>query len=328
MSICLRRREFIAGLGGAAAWPLAVRAQQPAMPVIGFLDLFRSRPIFVEAFRAGLAEQGFVEGRNLFIEYRSAGGNSRLLPELATDLVRRRVSVIVTTAYVGPALAAKAATSTIPIVFLFGGDPVTPGLVASLNRPGGNVTGINTLASELLGKRLDLLLKLVPQARKIGFLSGTRNYLAYEEQTTAMSAAGHALGVEIMIVECRDDRDYEAALAKMVEGGADAMILGSFALPNIEKVLPLAASYKLPAIYPSTGFARAGGLMSYDTDANAMARRIGSYYVARILKGEKPADLPVEQPTKFELVINLKAAKALNLEIPPLVLALADEVIE
>ena len=184
------------------------------------------------------------------------------------------------------------------------------------------------LTSELLGKRLDLLLKLVPQARKIGFLSGTRNYLAYEEQTTAMSAAGYALGVEIMIVECRDDRDYEAALAKMVEGGADAMILGSFALPNIEKVLPLAASYKLPAIYPSTGFARAGGLMSYDTDANAMARRIGSYYVARILKGEKPADLPVEQPTKFELVINLKAAKALNLEIPPVVRALAEEVIE
>ena len=324
----IRRREFIAALGGAAAWPFAVRAQQPAMPVIGFLDLFRSRPIFVEAFRAGLAEQGFVEGRNLSFEYRSAGGNGRLLPELATDLVRRRVSVIVTTAYVGPALAAKAATSTMPIVFLFGGDPVTPGLVASLNRPGGNVTGINTLASELLGKRLDLLLKLVPQARKIGFLSGTRNYLAYEEQTTAMSAAGYALGVEIMIVECRDDRDYEAALVKMVEGGADAMILGSFALPNIEKVLPLAASYKLPASYPVRELARAGGLMSYDMDSNAMARRIGSYYVARILKGEKPADLPVEQPTKFELVINLKAAKALNLEIPPLVRALAEELIE
>ena len=328
MSICLRRREFITLLGGAAAWPLAARAQQRAMPVIGFLDLFRSRPNFVEAFRVGLAEQGFVEGRNLSFEYRSAGGNGRLLPELATDLVRRRVSVIVTTAYVGPALAAKAATSTIPIVFLFGGDPVTLGLVASLNRPGGNITGINTLTSELLGKRLDLLLKLLPQARKIGFLSGTRNYLAYEEQTTAMLAAGHALGVEIMIVECRDDRDYEAALAKMVEGGADAMILGSFALPNIEKVVPLAAFHKLPASYQSKFFVRRGGLMSYDTDTNAMNRRIGSYHVARILKGEKPADLPVEQPTKFELVINLKAAKVLNLEIPPVVRALADEVIE
>ena len=171
MRICLRRREFIAGLGGAAAWPTVARAQQRAMPVVRFLDFFGPRPL--EAFRAGLAEQGFVEGRNLFIEYRSAGENSRLLPELTTDLVRRRVSVIVAAGAAGPALAAKAATSTIPIVFGFGGDPVTLGLVASLNRPGGNITGINTLTSELLGKRLDLLLKLVPQARKIGFLSGT-----------------------------------------------------------------------------------------------------------------------------------------------------------
>ena len=190
----IRRRTFITLLGGAAAsWPLAARAQQRAMPVVGFLDFFGPRPL--EAFRAGLAEQGFVEGRNLSFEYRSAGGNGRLLPELTTDLVRRRVSVIVALGAAAPALAAKVATSTIPIVFLLGGDPVTVGLVASLNRPGGNITGINTLTSELLGKRLDLLLKLVPQARKIGFLSGTRNYLAYEEQTTAMSAAGHALGV-------------------------------------------------------------------------------------------------------------------------------------
>jgi putative tryptophan/tyrosine transport system substrate-binding protein len=282
----------------------------------------------LEAFRAGLAEQGFVEGRNLIIVYRRAGGNSQLLPELTSELVRRQVSVIVARGAAGTALVAKAATSTIPIVFLFGGDPVALGLVTSLNRPEGNLTGIVTLTSELLSKRLDLLLKLLPQARKVGFLSGTRNYLAYAEQTTAMLAAGHALDVEIMIVECRDDRDYAAALAKMVEGGADAMILGSFALPNINKVVPLAALHKLPAIYPTQLLPRSGGLMSYDAEPIDLSRRLGSYYVARILKGAKPSDLPVQQPTKFELVINLKTAKALGLTIPETLLATADEVIQ
>jgi putative tryptophan/tyrosine transport system substrate-binding protein len=197
-----------------------------------------------------------------------------------------------------------------------------------LLRPGGNVTGINAFTSELAGKRLDLLLKVVPQANKIGFLSGTRFRFAYEEQTTAVLAAGGALGVKILIVECRDDRDYEAAVAKMAEGGAEGMILGSFVLPNLEKVVPLAALHNLPTIYPNRELARAGGLMSYDADVLDLSRRVGSAYVARILKGAKPADLPVEQPTKFDLVINMKTAKALGLSIPLSLLAIADEVIE
>jgi len=326
----MRRREFIAGLGSAAAWPLVARAQQSAVPVIGYLDAYGPRPksFAVEAFRKGLADGGFAEGANLFIEYRWAGGNFRRLPDLAADLVGRQVAVIVAVGVAGPALAAKAATSTIPIAFLIGGDPVEIGLVTNLNRPGGNITGINTFTSELASKRLDLLLKVVPQANKIGFLSGTRDYLAYEEQTTAMLAAGGALGVEIMIVECRNDRDYEAAVAKMAEGGAGGMILGSFALPNLGKVVPLAALHKLPTIYQSRVFAPAGGLMSYDADVRALYRRLGSAYVARILKGEKPAGIPVEQPTKFELVINLKTAKTLGLTVPPTLLAIADEVIE
>jgi putative tryptophan/tyrosine transport system substrate-binding protein len=326
----MRRREFIAGLGGAAAWPVVARAQQKASPVIGFLDFFGPRPKapFVEAFRVGLAEGGFVEGANLFVEYRWAGGDSRRLPDLVADLVGRQVAVIVAVGAIAPALSAKAATSTIPIVFLYGGDPVTNGLIASLSRPGGNVTGINAFTSELAGKRLDLLLKVVPHANKIGFLSGTRFFFAYEEQTTAMLAAGGALGVEIMIVECRDDRDYEAAVAKMAEGGAGGMILGSFVLPNLDKVVPMPALHKLPTIYPNRGLARAGGLMSYDADGLALFRRLDIAYVARILKGAKPGDIPVEQPTRFELVINLKTAMALGLTIPTNLLAIADEVIE
>jgi putative tryptophan/tyrosine transport system substrate-binding protein len=326
----MRRREFIGGLGSVAAWPLVARAQQPTVPVIGFLDFFGPRPKapFVEAFRAGLADGGFIERANLFIEYRWAAGDSGRIPDLAADLVGRQVAVIVAVGAAAPALGAKAATSTIPIVFLYGGDPVTNGLVASLSRPGGNVTGINAFTSELAGKRLDLLLKVVPQANKIGFLSGTRFRFAYEEQTTAVLAAGGALGVKILIVECRDDRDYEAAVAKMAEGGAAGMILGSFVLPNLEKVVPLAALHNLPTIYHNRELARAGGLMSYDADVLDLSRRVGSAYVARILKGAKPADLPVEQPTKFDLVINMKTAKALGLSIPLSLLAIADEVIE
>jgi putative ABC transport system substrate-binding protein len=326
----MRRREFIAGLGSTAAWPLAARAQQPKVQVIGLLDFRgpRLKSPFVEAFRAGLSDGGFIDGANLSIEYRSAGGNLSRLPDLAADLVRLQVAVMVTAGVLGAPRSAKAATSTIPIVFLYGGDPVTNGLVASLNRPGGNVTGITTVSSELVGKRLDLLLKVVPQANKIGFLSGTRNFLRYEAQTTAMLAAGRALGVEIMIVECRDDRDYKAAVAKMAEGGARGMILGTFALPNLDKIVPLAALHKLPTIYSNRAFTRTGGLMSYDADLLSVWRRIGSAYVARILKGEKPADIPVEQPTKFEFVINLKTAKALGLNLPPDLVAIADEVIE
>jgi putative tryptophan/tyrosine transport system substrate-binding protein len=325
----MRRREFIVGLGGAAAWPLAARAQ-PRMPMIGVLDFFASQPTspFMQALRAGLADSGFIEGTNLFVEYRSAGRNFRLLASLAADLVSRQVAVILARDNLGPIRAAMAATPKIPIIFDYAGDPVNDGLVASLNRPGGNVTGMTSIGSELAGKRLDFLLKMVPQARKIGFISGLPSFPKYEEQTTRMITAGRALGVEIMIVECRDDRDYDAAVAKMIEGGAHAIILGNFVLPNLGKVVSLAAFHKLPAIYPFTSLARAGGLMSYDADTNSMARRIGSHYVARILKGQKPADLPVEGPTKFELLINLNTARALGLTIPETLLATADELIE
>jgi putative tryptophan/tyrosine transport system substrate-binding protein len=322
----MRRREFIVGLGSMAAWPCAARAQQSASPVVGFLDAQPRVPV-AEAIRAGLAEGGFIEGRNLSIEYRS--GNLRQQADFAAELVSRPVALIFALGALAPVLAAKRATSTIPIVFGYGGDPVKDGLVASFNRPGGNLTGMIALTSELLGKRLDLLLKMVPRARKVGFLSGTSNSgAAYEEQTSAILAAGRAGGVEIMIVECRDDREYESALVKMAEGGADAMIIGSFALPNIQKVVPLAALHKLPAIYFDRFFADAGGFMSYSTDVVAIGRRLGSAYAARILKGEAPGDLPVEQPTKFHLVINLKTAKALGIEVPETLLATADEVIE
>jgi putative tryptophan/tyrosine transport system substrate-binding protein len=329
----IRRRDFMAGLGGAAAWPLAARAQQPVTPVIGFLDFFGRQPKSptIEAFRVGLADSGFIEGTNLSIEYRSAGGNFRLLPSLSSDLVGRQVAVIVAVGARAPALSAKAATSTIPIVFHYFGDPVNDGLVASLNRPGGNVTGITSSSGEsggLDGKRLELLLQLVPQARKVAFLCGDKSYIAYQALTTPMLAAGRALGVEIMIVECRSDRDYEAALTKMVEGRADAMILSTFPLINREKIVFLAALHNLPAIYPYRQLVRLGGLLSYDADILDLYRRVGSAYVARILKGAKPADLPVERARKFELAINVNTAKALGLTIPPNLLALADEVIE
>ena len=328
MRICLRRREFIAGLGGAAAWPLAARAQQAKVPVVGFLDFnaARQNSLLMDAIRAGLAEAGFIEGRNLSIEYR--GGTSRQLQSMAADLVRREVAVIVAIGGLGSPNAARAATSTIPIVFYYGGDPVKDDLVTSLSRPGRNATGMTTINNELDGKRLDLLLKMVPNARKVGFLSGDKSFAYYERLTTAVLAAGRALGVEIITVECRSDSEYEAALAKMVEGGADAIILSVFALPNVAKVVSLAALHKLPTIYPFPELARAGGVMGYAADPIALGRHLGGYYVARILKGEKPADLPVEQPTKFELVINLKTAKALGLTIPPTLYAQATEIIE
>jgi putative ABC transport system substrate-binding protein len=326
----MRRREFIAGLGIAATFPLAAKAQPSAAPVIGYLDWNapRTRGPFVEALRAGLAEAGFIEGRNLTIEYRWADDDYRQLPALAADLVRRQVALIVAVGAIDPPRAAKAATSTIPIVFIYGGDPVEDGLVTSLNRPRGNVTGMTLFGGELGGKRLDLLRQMVPRAKIVGYLSGDATFIYNERLTSSMFAAGRTLGVEIMIVECSSDSDFEAALDKMVRGGAEALIVDTFAFSNLEKIVSLAAFHKLPAMYPFRRLAQAGGLMSYDADIVSAARRLGSAYVARILKGEKPADLPVEQPTKFELVINLRAAKALGLTVPPTLLTLADEVIE
>jgi putative ABC transport system substrate-binding protein len=311
------RREFITLVGSAAAWPLAARAQQPGAPVIGLLGP-QQRGATLEALRTGLTEAGYEVGRNLKIEHRS----------LAIDLVNRKVAVIVTTGLRGPIIAAKTATSTIPIVFFYAGDPVADGLVASLNRPGGNITGVTTLSGELAGKRLDLLHQMVPEAKTVGFLAGTPDYIAYEGQTSSMRAAARALGLELVVAECRDRADFETAFSTFAERHAEAFILGTFALANLNKVVALAASTKLPAIYTSRALVVDGGLMSYDSDPLATFRQLGAQFVGRILNGTKPADLPVQQPTKFRLVINLKTAKALGLTVPPTLLAIADDVIE
>jgi putative tryptophan/tyrosine transport system substrate-binding protein len=335
MAIHIGRREFIFTLGGAAAaWPLAARGQQPAMPVIGFLGLGSSNPnsTFEDAFRQGLAQAGYIPGQNVAIEFRWANNQPSVLPELAANLVDRKVAVIVTTGSPYATLAAKAASSTIPIVFALADDPVRYGLVTSLSRPGGTVTGMTFLAAELEGKRLNLLLGLIPQGTTIAYLSGPSSSPIFEDRKSAMLAAGRALGREIVVLEVRRF-DFEAAFATLVEQGADALIVGSFSSflnppRNRDKILELAARHKITAMYPNRQYAVHGGLMSYDSDSVAAVRQLGSHYVGPILKGAKPGDLPVMQPTKFELVINLKTAKALGLQIPDKLLALADEVIE
>jgi putative tryptophan/tyrosine transport system substrate-binding protein len=326
----MRRRDFIVGLAGAAAaWPRAAHAQQTAMPVIGFLDWGSPRPNadFVVAFRQGLAETGYVEGQNVAIEYRWANGQSGRMPALAAELVQRQVAVVIPVLATSAARAARAATSTIPIVFAYGGDPVKDGLVASLNQPGGNVTGVTDIVTELGGKRLSLLRDLVPQATTAGFLSGDSSYLLYEEQRSEILAAARALERQIVILETRSDRDYEAAFTTLIQRKAGALVVGAFTFRNTNKILALAARYEIPTVYPGRGYVVAGGLMSYGAVRLDIFRQVGQY-TGRILKGEKPADLPVVLPTKFEFVINLKTAKTLGLEIPPTLLALADEVIE
>jgi ABC-type uncharacterized transport system substrate-binding protein len=326
--LVIRRREFIAGLGGAAAWPLAARAQQPAMPVIGFLGLGLPRPNadFVVAFRGGLAETGYVEGQNVAIEYLWANAQSARMRVLAAGLVDHQVAVIVT--FVNSAAhAAKAATARIPIVFMYGGDPVKDGLVAGLSQPGGNVTGVTDIITELGGKRLNLLRDLVPQVTTIAFFSGDSSYLHFAEQSSQMLSAALALGRQVIILETHSDRDYEAAFTRLNERQAGALIVGAFTFPNANKIVALAARYKIPTIYPNRGYVAAGGLMSYSAANTDLYRQVG-IYAGRILKGEKPAGLPIQQPTKFELVINLKTAKELRLEIPRILLAQADEVIE
>jgi putative tryptophan/tyrosine transport system substrate-binding protein len=325
----LKRREFITLLGGAAvAWPLAASAQKAAMPVVGWLSTTSPGPMAnnLAAFRRGLNETGYVEGQNLAIEYRWAEGQFNRQPALVDDLVGRQVAVIVAVFGIGPARAAKAATSTIPIVFAYGGDPVKHGLVASLNRPGGNVTGVTSLTEELAGKRVDMLHALVPQAKTVGYLSGPASSILYEEQKNSILEAARALGLEVVIVECRSDREFEAAFETLAERRAEAFILGTFPFSNLSKVVALAARHKIPAMYPFRGLITAGGLVSYGANFNLYLQ--AGIYTGRILKGVKPADLPVLQPTKFELIINLKTAKALGLEVPPNLLALADEVIE
>jgi ABC-type uncharacterized transport system substrate-binding protein len=325
----MKRRDFITLLGGAAvAWPLVARAQQPAMPVVGFLDAGSAaeRTQQVAAFRKGLAEAGYQEGQNVALEFRWAEGRYARFGELAADLVRHRVSVIVTPGGATAALAAKAATMTIPIVFGAGGDPVQQGLVASLNRPGGNATGVNFFTVELVAKRMQLLRELVPAAKRVAVLVNPTDPEGYQTLHDMQAAAG---GQHILIREVATGRDIDAAFASMAGEKADALFVapGTFFNTRRVQLAVLAARHALPAIYPVRAYPEAGGLMSYGTDILDAFRQVGGY-TARVLKGTKPADLPVLQSTKFELVINLNTARALGLDVPPTLLARADEVIE
>jgi putative ABC transport system substrate-binding protein len=324
----MRRRKFIALIGGAAAWPLAARAQQAAMPVIGFVrsESLADATNLVTAFRQGLKEAGFVEGQNVTVEYRSGEGQRERLQSVVAELIRRPVSVIAGNSVA--MLAAKAATATIPVVFASGGDPVQQGLVASLNRPGGNVTGVVFLSGTLGTKRLELLRQIAPKATAIGMLANP-NTTETETERTDVQAAAQAIGMQLIVADVSSDRDIEPALAALVQRGVGALLVGAggFMTSHRERIVALATRQALPAMYGLREFVAAGGLMSYGTSITDAFRQVG-VYTGRILKGEKPADLPVMQSTKFELVLNLKTAKTLGLAIPPSLLALADEVIE
>jgi putative ABC transport system substrate-binding protein len=327
----MRRREFIAFLGGAAAaWPLTARAQQRAVPMVGYLhpDSPQQMVRLLAAFHKGLGEIGYVEGRNVAFEYRWARNDSDRLPELVADLVRRRVTVIATPGSTAATIAARAATATIPIVFSIGGDPVQTGLVASLKRPGGNVTGVNSMNVELSGKRIGLLHELLQASKRFAMLVNPKNATTQAQIKDAQAAAA-TLGRQLDILIAITEGDIDKAFATLVELNADALVVGAdnSLLNWSERIATLALRHALPTVFPFRGDAEVGGLISYGTDL-AYAHSHAGGYVGRILKGENPAELPVLQPTKFELVINLKTAKALGLEVPAKLLALADEVIE
>ena len=327
----MRRREFVASVGAiggtAVAWPLGVRAQHQPMPVIGFLSAITSYGPFLVAFRKGLADAGYVEGENVAIEYRWAEGRYDQLPELASELVRRQVAVIVAAGGNQSARAAKAATTTIPIVF-YSGDPVAEGLVSSLNRPGGNMTGMSTFAPALGGKRVDLLRELLPGVSALAMLINP-NYAPAAAEAAETENAARALGHKLSVFKASSEGGIEAAFATLAQQRPDALIVGAdpFFNSRREQLATLAVRNSILAIYVWREFVVAGGLMSYGDDFADGYRQLG-IYVGRILKGANPADLPVIRPTKFELVINLKTAKALGLKFPPTMLATADEVIE
>jgi ABC-type uncharacterized transport system substrate-binding protein len=326
----MKRREFITLLACMAAWPLAARGQQPAMPVIGFLNTGAAaeRAAFVAAFHQGLSETGYVEGQNVAIEYRWAEGHYDRLPELAADLLRSKVAVIVATGGPGPALAAKALTATVPIVFTGGGDPIDHGLVASLSRPGGNATGIINISTELEAKRVELLHEMVPAASAIGVLANP-DFPDVKRPLKEVEEAARKLGLVLHVQKARSENDFDLAFATFVNQKVSAILVLSDALflTRREQIIALAARYALPAIYFFREMVLAGGLMSYGPDVSETYRKAG-VYVGMILKGAKPADLPVQMPTKFDLVINLKTAKTLGLNVPWFLQQRADEVIE
>ena len=325
----MRRREFIAG-GVAASWPLGAHAQQPAMPVVGILHSASREPIakFMDAFRLGLAEGGYAEGQNAAIEYRWAEGQFDRLPAFAADLVRRQVTVIVAMGMPAPVVA-KAATQTIPIVFTIASDPVKLGLVTNLSRPGGNLTGATALSVELGPKQLEFLHELLPKAKTVALLLNPSNPIVSENLTIPVTAAARALGLELHPVHASNDREIEATMARLAQQKIDGLVIGADPYFNSRSAqfATLAARHGIPTASFTREFAISGGLMSYVGSFSDLYRLAGTY-AGRILKGEKPADLPVVQATKVELIVNLKAAKALGLDVPPTLLARADEVIE
>jgi putative ABC transport system substrate-binding protein len=332
MTVTIGRRELLAVLGGAAAaWPLAARGQQPAMPVIGFLggtspEVYADR---LRAFRQGLKEAGYVEGENVAIEYRWAENQFDRLPALAAELVRRQVAVIVATGGSIPALSAKAATTTVPIVFAVPEDPVRSGLVASLARPGGNATGINFFSIELVAKRLEILREMVPATTRVAVLINPADAANSETMLKDVEAATRSMGLQIQVLNANTSHEIDAAFATFVRERPDALLVsgGPFLLSRRVQLALLAARYGVPASYGAREYVEIGGLMSYGANIADAYRQVG-VYAGRILKGAKPADLPVMQSTKFELVINAQAARVLGLTIPPTLLARADEVIE